>query len=108
MQHQSKDIDLKYYIAAALLLLASQASAHQEDIPINTASELREWCRAESEASFIGQGITPYNWSASHWAEGNTLLVKGSWRVGTAEAAVDCRVAKGGQTRYATMSVTGP
>ena len=80
---------------------------HHDDRPINTASELRDWCQSESEASLIGKGITPSNWSASFWEEGNVLIAKGSWRVGTDEVNVECRIARGAQTRFASIAFSG-
>ena len=94
--------------AVALLLFAPASPAHQDDVPIMTASELRTWCQEESRALFVGQGVTPYNWSASYWDEGNVLHVKGSWRIGRAEAVVECRIARGAQSRFAVITVDGP
>ncbi len=91
----------------ACVLMVSAAMAHYEDKPINTASELRDWCEAVSEASFIGKGVRPSNWSATFWSEGNVLLVKGSWRVESQEVTVECRIARGAQTRYATIAYSG-
>lgn len=93
---------------ALLLFLPLGSSAHQEDVPIENASELRDWCEEESRALFIGKGVTPYNWSASYWDEGNILRVKGSWRVGRKDAVVECHIARGALSRYATMRVDEP
>lgn len=98
---------MKQVLTIVLSLVAFAAAAHQEDVPITTAGELRAWCEMESHALFIGQGITPYNWSASYWDEGNVLFVEGSWRVGNKEAVIECRIARGAQTRYAAMSIDG-
>jgi len=98
---------MKQVLTIVLSLVSFAAAAHQEDVPITTASELRAWCEMESHALFIGKGITPYNWSASFWEKGNVLFVKGSWRVGNKEAVIDCRIARGAQTRYAAISVNG-
>lgn len=51
---------MKRSVTLILLLTASSAMAHREDTPINTGSELRDWCKDESEAAFIGKGMTPY------------------------------------------------
>jgi hypothetical protein len=90
--------------------LTSTALSHEgrhDDRPINSASELRDGCKSESEASFIGKGIARSNWSASFWEEGNVLVAKGSWRVGTDEVTVECRIARGAQTRFASMPFSG-
>jgi hypothetical protein len=77
-------------------------------MPINSGSELRDWCKRESEATFIGKGISPSNWSASYWDQGNVLMVKGMWRVNGTDVPVECRVARGAEARYATMSIQQP
>jgi hypothetical protein len=89
----------------ALSLAAPLALSHPEDRPINSGSELRDWCKAESQATFIGKGQTPFNWSASYWDEGNVLMVKGSSRINESEVIVECRVARGAEARFASMSV---
>ncbi len=94
-------------LALVSLIMGSVATAHYEDKPINTGIELRDWCEAVSEASFIGKGVRPSNWSATFWAEGNVLLVKGSWRVDSQEVTVECRIARGAQTRYASIAYSG-
>jgi hypothetical protein len=94
-------------LGLALTLAAPLALSHPQDKPINSGSELRDWCKAESQATFIGRGQTPFNWSASFWDEGNVLMVKGSWRVNDSDVTVECRVARGAEARYATMTVQG-
>ena len=95
----------RYTLRVAFLLLAGPAIADHRDQPINTASELRDWCKSESEASFIGRGLQPSNWSASFWDEGNVLVAKGQWRVDAAMVTVECRVARGARAEYASMSI---
>ena len=85
-----------------LVVFVSVATwADDDDIPIDSSSQLREWCKAETEAHFVAQDITPHNWSASWWEEGNILMVEGSWLVGNDHVVVKCRVAKGAKTKYA-------
>lgn len=72
---------MKSLIVLIPLLVAAPAIAeHHEDRVINSGSELRDWCKEESEATFIGKGLTPFNWSASYSDQGNVLMVKGQWR----------------------------
>lgn len=90
----------------ALLLAALVAYAHEEeDEPIENASELRTWCKEESEAYFVAEGVTPYNWSASWREEGNTLIVEGEWRVGREQIPVTCRVMKGARKKSAVYEI---
>lgn len=96
---------MKKQIATLFLLYSAVAHAHQEDVPISTAPELRDWCKAESEAHFVGHGVTPYNWSASYWDDGRVLKVEGKWRVEKRWVTVECRIAKGAQRRYAVMEI---
>ena len=98
---------MKIYWGLVLALAASSALSHPDDRAINSGSELRDWCKAESQATFICKGQTPCNWSASYWDEGNVLMVKGSWRVNDSDVTVECRVARGAEARFATMIVRG-
>jgi hypothetical protein len=99
---------MKMSAAPALLLLASSALALHEDTPINSATELRDWCKAQSEAALIGRGMTPANWTARYWDEVNTLMVKGQWRVNGADYTVECSIARGANARSASMSIEDP
>jgi hypothetical protein len=100
---------VKYSGALVLTLLAfSATAARHEDLPINSGSELRDWCRRESEATLIGRGIAPSNWTASYWDQENVLMVKGAWRVNGSDVIVECRVGRGAEARYATMSIREP
>jgi hypothetical protein len=94
------------HAAALLLVLVGPAAmaGHHDEIVINSGSELRDWCKEESEAALIGRGLSPFNWSASYWDEVNVLMVKGSWRVNDADVTVECSVARGAQARFASLS----
>jgi hypothetical protein len=52
---------MRKLLAIAFVLAAPSALSHPEDRPINSGSELRHWCKAESQATFIGKGQTPFN-----------------------------------------------
>jgi hypothetical protein len=100
---------MKYSLVPALLIMSVTASAiDHDDIPINSGSELRDWCKSQSEAALVGRGMTPFNWSASYSDQGNALQVKGKWRVNGSDVSVECRVARGAQSRYASMSIQEP
>jgi hypothetical protein len=92
---------------AGLLLLGcvSAAAAHDEDVPIQLASELRDWCRMESEARLVGEGKTPYNWTASYIEEANAFRVDGAWRVDGTPVRVACRSPRGAARRYAVLEI---
>jgi hypothetical protein len=94
--------------SAAILfsLVASAAMAgHPDDRVINSGSELRDWCKEASEATLIGRGLTPFNWTASYWDQVNTLMVKGQWRVEGSNLTVECSIARGAQARFASISI---
>lgn len=81
--------------------------AHDElQIALKTGAELLDWCKTESEADFIANGKTPYNWTARHLERGNTLVVEATWRVDGTRHAVECRVARGAQREHATLRIT--
>src|SRR6202043_4114246 len=98
-------ITMKGSVSLLFVLMASSSMAHREDTPINSGSELRDWCKEESEATLIGKGLTPFNWSASYWDQGNVLMAKGKWRVNGSDVTVECRVARGAEARFAMMSI---
>lgn len=75
---------------------------------IETDADLRSLCEYQSQAELIGRGQTPFNFTASVWSEVNTVHVRGRWRVGSLEAAVECRVERGAPARYATVTVHDP
>jgi hypothetical protein len=92
--------------AVFLSLIASTAFAeHQDDRIINSGSELRDWCKEASEATLIGRGLTPFNWTASYWDQVNTLMVKGQWRVEGSNLIIECSIQRGAQARFASVSI---
>jgi hypothetical protein len=98
--------NMRYALMSVLLLVSPTAGAiDHDDMPINSGSELRDWCKSQSEATLIGRGQTPFNWSASYSDQGNALQVKGKWRVNGTDVFVECSVARGAQSRYATISI---
>jgi len=100
---------MKKYLAAMTLLVAGSAVAdNQYDPPINSSGELLAWCQQESQATLIGKGMMPFNWTASHWDKVDTLFVKGSWRIDTKEVVVECRAGRGAKRSYATISIHDP
>jgi hypothetical protein len=101
-------ISVKTSMALAALIIALPAIARRDDTPINSASELRDWCKEESEAALIGRGLSPSNWTARYWDQVNTLMVKGQWRVNGADYTVECSIARGAQSRLASLSIQDP
>lgn len=97
---------MKQLTVIFLSLLTSIAMAgRQDDRVINSGSELRDWCKDASEATLIGRGLTPFNWTASYWDQANTLMVKGQWRVDGSNLNVECSIARGAQARFASVSI---
>jgi hypothetical protein len=105
MSVYSGGIAMTRSVSLLFVLLATPAMAHREDTPINSGSELRDWCKKESEAALIGKGLTPFNWTASYWDQGNVLMAKGKWRVSGSDVTVECRTSRGAEARFATMSL---
>jgi hypothetical protein len=87
------------------LIASTSIAGHLDDRVINSGSELRDWCKEASEATLIGRGLTPFNWTASYWDEVNTLMVKGQWRVEDSNLTVECSIARGAQARFANVSI---
>ena len=98
---------MRALVTVLLLLPCTTAVAYDaQQTPIHNSSDLLEWCRVESEADFVAQGKTPYNWTARHFERGNTLRVEGHWRVDGKRQRIDCRVARGAQREHATRRTT--
>jgi hypothetical protein len=94
--------------ALGVLLLAFVAAAaygSDDDAPIQSSAELRDWCKTETEAYFVGQGAAPSNWTATHATNGNTYQVNGKWRVEDEDVEVECRAAKGAPRKSAVFEV---
>lgn len=72
-----------------------------DDVPINTAQELVEWCKNEVEQRYLGQDKIPRNWRVSHTVKGNYLHVRLTFRIEYADKIADCQVRRGAQRRYA-------
>jgi hypothetical protein len=103
---QKRNNLMNRWAAIFLSLVAFTAMAgRQDDRVINSASELRDWCKDASEATLIGRGLTPANWTASYWDQVNTLMVKGQWRVEGSNLSVECSIARGAQARFASISI---
>ncbi len=97
---------MKRLLSLALGLFATSAIAgRHEDVIIHSATELRDWCKEESEATLIGRGLTPFNWTASYWDQVDTLRVKGQWRTDSVNMVVECSVARGAEARFATVTI---
>jgi len=91
-------------IAWLLLFAALPAPAHEPRI-ISLASDLLPWCKAEAEARYIAENITPYQWTASYHDSGNALFVDAKLRVHGDDVAVRCRIAAGAREEYATIEI---
>lgn len=92
-------------LAAGLAAFAAQAHRHVDEVVIASGTDLRDWCRDESEAHLIGQGKTPVNWTARHHEKANTLIVEGQWRVDGENMTVECRAARGARAEFASMKL---
>jgi hypothetical protein len=100
-----KEHPVRHLLLAAALLFSTSVSAHDDELPIDNSTQLRDWCKAKSEAHFVGQGRTPYNWTARDVERGNALFVDGKWRVDGEYFSVTCNVARGAQRQYAKFQV---
>jgi len=81
--------------------LASKAGSGS----MQSSTELLEWCEAKTRSHYAGKGITPYNWSASWWEEGNVLFVRGSCRIESEYVTVECHVMRGATKQHAKFKV---
>ena len=98
---------MKKLLTAPVILCAAQAAAAQgnNEIVFNQASELMPWCQNEAKAHFAGRGEATYQWSASHFSKGDTLIVEGQLRTDKGDVPVTCRVARGARERYAVVKI---
>lgn len=100
-------------MVALLMIIAffpaySHDKDHDDDVVIYSASELRPWCESEAKARYIGKGVTPYQWTASHHDRSNVLYVNGRLRVHGDNVEVRCRIARGAREKYATIEIDDP
>lgn len=95
-------------LALIACLAAPAAAQDRTEIVFNQASELVPWCKAEAEAHYIGQGITPFQWTARYHDRSNVLYVEGRLRVHGDDVTVNCRVARGARERHAIMEIDDP
>jgi hypothetical protein len=93
-----------YISLLALPALSNEPVIYVEKI-INTTAELKSWCKNESSMYYLAQDITPYNWTASWWNEGNFLFVKGTWKIDKEEQTIQCSIRRGVTEKYAIWKV---
>lgn len=75
------------------------AWAHDEDEPVTTSAELRNWCREQSERQLRRQDLEPYNWTSSWWERDGILYTEGEWRTRGDRISVVCRARKGSRRK---------
>ena len=85
--------------------MSSFSYAHDDDVRINNATELKAWCKQESQNYFAAIEKVPYNWTASWWTEGNTIFAEGVWRVNGDDIVVKCRIVRGAERKYAVYEL---
>ena len=104
MEYSLKALVLIFSAISSFSTSANEAKYHEE-IFINNTAELKEWCKNESSMFFLAQDITPYNWTASWWTEGNFLHVKGAWKINKEEATIKCSVRRGVSEKYVIWKI---
>jgi hypothetical protein len=101
-------IQMKYPIVIAFLLATPVFATNQYDHLAIRVVNCSNGVSKNLKPPYLGKGITPFNWTASHWDSADTLFVKGSWRIDTKEAIVECRVGRGARRSYAVISIHDP
>lgn len=97
------------YAMLLLMITTTGALAADHDPVLNTSDDLRAWCQSVSQASLVGRGLSPFNWTASNYDDGGALDVKGNWRVdNTKEVTVECRAQSGARASLASMTIGDP
>jgi hypothetical protein len=104
MDNSTKSLFLVMLASLPLSVSATETIYHEEMI-INTTAELKDWCKNESSMYFLAHDITPYNWTASWWTDGNILHVKGTWEINEKETAIKCSVRRGVSEKYAVWKI---
>lgn len=101
---------MRSVLAVALFACAPLvvAQEHRHELEFHQASELLPWCEAEARAHFVGQGVTPYQWTGRYYDKGNMLVVEGRIRANGEDVPVACRVARGARERYAVIEIQEP
>ena len=97
---------MRLALSCLLVLAPLPAAAHDDsERVLATASDLRAWCEAESQARLVARALRPANWTARHHEKGNTLIVEGKWRVDGQDVAVTCRAARGAREAFASIEM---
>lgn len=90
---------------AIFLFIPSLILAHDDNLPLATASEMSQWCKETSYSHLMQKADRLYNWTHSVVAKGNTYVVKGHWRVNDNDVYVECKARIGARREYATYRV---
>lgn len=98
-------LGLSITLAFVLFTVATTADASGKTV-VNGAAAVKEWCEKKSFKHFRKKKLIPYNWTASWWDEGNTIVVKGEWRVEQGRALVTCSAIRGEGLSGAVMEVS--
>ena len=97
--------NLAWVLAVCLFMVIPLPAvfAHNDidDLPINTAQELVEWCKNEVEQRSLGQDKIPRNWRVSHSVKGNYLHVRLTYKIEYDDRIAVCQVRKDAQRHYA-------
>ncbi len=72
---------------------------------VDSSAVVKVWCKKKSAYYFKERNITPYNWTASWWDEGRSIVVQGEWRVEDTTAQVSCRAERGSTLKHAVMTI---
>lgn len=98
---------MKRWTPIVVLAATLPVQAHDPDRVIEQASDLVAWCKAEAEAHYIAQGVTPYQWTASYHDRSNVLYVDGKLRADGRDVAVQCRIARGAREQHGIIEIDG-
>lgn len=96
-------------ISLSLFVAVSQVAATDVDDDekqhVDSSAVVKVWCKKKSAYYFKERNITPYNWTASWWDEGRSIVVQGEWRVEDTTALVSCRAERGNALKHAVMTI---
>jgi hypothetical protein len=104
MDNSMKSLFLVMLALLPFSALADETIYHEEKI-INTSQELKDWCKNESSMYYLAQDITPYNWTASWWIDGDVLHVRGTWNINDKDTTIKCSVRRGVSEKYAIWKI---
>lgn len=92
---------------AALALILGLLSIVPAEAAFGPATVARDWCKDKTLHYLNRRGLSPYNWRATTFIEGDDYVTRGVWSVDADEIKVECITKKHGSHRAGKYKILG-